>query len=390
MRYSVAKHFSGQIHTRRWPTQQGRTLYRRLGGLLAATLIALVACSSADPPTIRITATPATDPRPAAVAARLPEVADDDETVNPLTGLPVEPSALWRRPLAVKISNGPDTVRPQAGIAEADLVFEHYTEGQITRFTAIYWAHTPPRVGSVRSARLIDLELPAMYGALLAYAGASEPIRQQIAELPFAPRAYEGVTTGPPLYFRDPGIAAPHNLFAIPAEIWARAKEDGINEPPDLRGMWFDETLPAEDDSSPAEQVTIDYGADVVRWDYDAATGLYARRVDGEPHTDATTSEQVTAANVVLLYAHHQENQTIPESTWQGVTYYSIEIQLWTLGPAVICRDGRTVEGYWMRWEEDALLTFWADEDAAEMLALKPGNTWFEVVPLDFTAATVE
>jgi hypothetical protein len=310
--------------------------------------------------------------------------------VNPLTGLPVDdPAVLDRRPLAVKISNAPAIVRPQAGIADADLVFEHYVEGSLTRFTAIFWTHTPPRVGSVRSARLIDLEIPAMYGTLFAYSGASEPIRQRIADLPFAPRAYEGVSVGAPLYYRDPEIEVPHNLFVVPAEVWKRAEADGVDDPPqNLNGMWFDPTPP--ENALAADHITIDYGPDEVRWDYDAETGLYARSVNGEPHTDANTDAQVTAANVVLIYAHHQPDLSIVESEWQGSKSFSVEIQIWTLGPATILRDGKMVQGFWMRWEEDTMLSFWADEDATQMLALKPGNTWFQVVPLDFTGVLVE
>ncbi len=125
-------------------------------------------------------------------------------------------------------------------------------------------------------------------------------------------------------------------------------------------------------------------------WNYDAATGRYARTSDGEPHRDANTGQQVTAANVVLIYAYHQDDLSIVESEWQGVRYFSTEIQIWTLGPAVIIRDGQAAHGYWMRWDKDAMLTFWADEAATVPLTLKPGNTWFEVVPLDFDAITVE
>lgn len=357
-------------------------------GAILALVIWTAAPRPAHTPTtpIPISATPPLneDPRRTAVAAALGAV---PAHVNPLTGLAVaDPAVLRRRPLAVKISNGPDSVRPQAGIGAADLVFEHYTEGQITRFTAIFWTNTPPRAGSVRSARLIDLELSAMYGALFAYSGAAEPIRQRIAALPFAPRAYEGVTTGEPLYYRDPGLEAPHNLFVIPAAVWARAEADGLDTPPALRGMQFDPAPPQ--DGSPAAQVTIDYGPDIVRWDYDA--GRYVRFVDGAPHTDANTGQQVTAANVVILYAHHQPDLSIVESEWQGVRYYSLEIQLWTLGPAVLIRDGQAVQGFWMRWDEDAILTLWADENAADFLALKPGNTWFQVVPLDFAGVRVK
>ena len=355
-------------------------------GLLIAGLLA--ACSVTEQRVITITATPVPfTPGPPPADAIGPDRFPPG--VNPLTGLTVaDPGALRRRPLAVKISNAPDSVRPQAGIGRADLVFEHYVEGRLTRFTAIFWTTTPPRVGSVRSARLIDLDVPVMYGALFAYSGASEPIRQQIAASSFAPRAYEGVTVGAPLYYRDPQIDAPHNLFVIPAQVWARAAADGVNDSPDdLGGMVFSATPPKG--GFAARRITLTYGPDVVRWDYDARTGRYARFDDGEPHRDADTGEQVTAANVVLIYARHQEDLSIVESEWQGRKDYSIHIQLSPLGPATLFRDGRLVQGVWQRQEADELLTLWADPDATR-LYLKPGNTWFQVVPLDFTGVRIE
>jgi len=355
-------------------------LARLFAAALALSVLAIAGCALPNPTRVTITATP-----PPATA--LPDAIGPDAllpAINPLTGLPVDdPGTLARRPLAAKISNAPDIVRPQAGIAQADLVFEHLTEGPLTRFTAIYWTHTPPRLGSIRSARLLDLEIPAMYDTLLVYSGASEPIRRKIAELPFADRAFEGVTVGAPLYFRDTTIEVPHNLFAVPRAVWERAEAAGVNQPrADLGGMRFSPTHP---DGAPARAVTIDYGADDVEWTYDVATGRYARKVDGVPHTDANTGEQVTAANVVLIYAHHQPDLAIVESEWQGNMSFSIEIQIWTLGPAVIIRDGVQTPGYWHRWQEEDMLTFWADEAQTTPLYLKPGNTWFEIVPLDFT-----
>ena len=34
-------------------------------------------------------------------------------------------------------------------------------------------------------------------------------------------------------------------------------------------------------------------------------TGMYQRFSDGQPHADANTGEQVSADNVVILYARH-------------------------------------------------------------------------------------
>ncbi len=359
--------------------------------LLPVCAALIAACEVVERPPLRITATP---PPPAPTVPLPPDAIgpfDFAPGVNPLTGLEVDdPAVLQRLPLAAKISNAPALVRPQAGISAADLVFEHYVEGHLTRFTAVFWTHTPPRLGSIRSARLIDLEIPAMYGSLLVYSGASDPIRRRIAALPFAARAYEGVTVGEPLYYRDPDLDPPHNLFAVPSKVWERAHEDGFDKAPALGGMAFRAAPPAEADTEPAERLTIDYGVDEVTWIYNAETGRYAREVNGEPHLDANTEEQVSAANVVLVYAHHQEDLSIVESEWQGQKSFSIEIQIWTLGPAVVLRDGRAQRGFWNRWREDDMLSFWADEAATTRMFLKPGNTWFQVVPLDFEDLTIE
>src|SRR5688500_17320512 len=80
--------------------------------------------------------------------------------VNSLPGLQVDPAALNRRPLLIKVSNYPEVVRPQTGLMQADHVWEHEVEGfNITRLTAVFWSNTPPHVGSVRSGRPPDLQL---------------------------------------------------------------------------------------------------------------------------------------------------------------------------------------------------------------------------------------
>jgi hypothetical protein len=171
--------------------------------------------------------------------------------------------------------------------------------------------------------------------------------------------------------------------------VWKRAESEDLNDPPQaLDGMAFSEAL--QPNGTPAHHLTIDYGADLVQWDYDPATERYSRSVDGQPHLDANTGDQVTAANVVVIYTHHQPDLSIVESEWQGNKSFSTELQIWTLGPAMVLRDGQMVKGYWMRWHEADRLSFWFDEGMTEMITLKPGNTWFQVVPLDFTDLRIE
>jgi len=301
------------------------------------------------------------------------------ENVNPLTGLTVDdPAVLDRRPMVVKISNAPPLVRPQAGIGQADLVYEHYAEGGLTRFSAIFYSQSPERVGSIRSARLIDYELVPMYHALLAYSGASNGVQELIAASNFADRAYMGILYGNPYYWRDETIDVPHNLFMNAAALWRLASEDGVNARQGLHGMAFDAALPANS-AGPANAMDLHYRATHVRWEYDPSIGKYRRFSDGEPHLDANTNQQVTADNVVILYANH-EFSDIVESEFQGTVSYGIRIQLWFEGDAVLFRDGQRYDCRWIRPTREDMISLRTND--GQIMYFKPGVTWFQAFPL--------
>jgi hypothetical protein len=108
------------------------------------------------------------------------------EGINPLTGLPYpDEASMRRRPLIVKVSNYPPIVRPQSGLSYADNVWEYEAEGGVTRFAAVFRSQSVDHVGSVRSGRLIDLELAPMYQALFAYSGSSDSDRQMLLAVPW-------------------------------------------------------------------------------------------------------------------------------------------------------------------------------------------------------------
>jgi hypothetical protein len=302
---------------------------------------------------------------------------DFPPNVNPLTGLPVDdPAVLQRNPIVVKVSNAPPLVRPQAGIGAADLVFEHYAEGGLTRFSAIYYGQAPDRVGSIRSARLIDYELVPMYQGLLAFSGASIGVEDKLNTSEFANRIYKGVLFGLPYYWRDDAIPVPHNMFTNPNALWQIAEANGVNFTPELHGMVFDEAIP-EGGTEPGDFIDLRYRATRVRWEYDSSTGLYHRFADGQGHYDANTQEQITAENVVILYADHRLTDIV-ESEFQGSVSYSIEIKLWFEGDAILFRDGQQFPARWVRPTREDLLGLRTLD--GEFLPLKPGQTWYQVI----------
>jgi hypothetical protein len=303
--------------------------------------------------------------------------------VNPLTGEKVSDlSVLERCPLAIKVSNAPAVVRPQAGLDQADLVFEHYAEGGVTRLTAVFLGQTPTMVGSVRSGRLIDLEIPAMFNALFAYSGTSAGVGQKYAGSDLWPdQLAPPGNGGGAFYRRDLAKAFEHTLFVDPSRLWAEAERRGISGRQDLRGLTFDPDPPSR--GKAAAEIEIGYRSSTsrVQWVYDQSDGRYYRWQGGAVHSDELTGAQLSAANVIVVSANHVET-TILEDTWGG-GHWSIEVQIWGEGPFSLFRDGKRYDGIWRRRDRHDMLSFWS-ADGQQRIPLKPGNSWFQMVPLGF------
>ena len=365
---------------------------KRAFWILCLAMLVLVACTGTDP-----TVEPQIDPTRTAkptftpVPTSVPPTATPDATatptptetpvptptpdahINPLTGLREEDlSLLERRVLAVRVGNDP-IIRPQEGLGQAEIVFEEIMEGNsVTRFTALYLANDATRIRPIRSARLSSLQIVPMFNAVLVHSGASDPIRWLISQ--------EDFTDLDQYFYAEPyGVLAGYDwrgrmYTSVEAVHAFLAKRDWEGEPA-VTPLLFDETVPA---GPPAEQVAIPYsGSSAVGWEYDEGTGLYRRSVAGTPHLDALTDEQITAANVVIVYAEHRATDIVEDSL--GST--AIDIWLQDRGPAVICRDGVGLEVTWERVAKNEPLVFWDDD--GEQVALRPGQSWFQIVPVD-------
>jgi len=304
------------------------------------------------------------------------------EGVNPLTGLPYpNAEAMARRNLIVKVSNYPPVVRPQSSVNLADVVYEVEAEGGVTRFAAIFRSNAPTHVGSVRSARLLELELVPMYNALLAYSGTSEPIQQLILSSPYVYQTFsplKGDNCADAGFCRFPreGLNFEHTLFLDTTKLYEVATRRNVNTGYQARGFAFSDF--PDPGGLTANDVYIDwYGQTDARWQYDASTGRYLRYTDSVAHSDALTGEQLWADNLVIVEVPHERR---PDLFPEGATYESLEIQLWDQGRAMLARDGLWYQGYWRRPSRepgDALQVIYGNNVP---IMMKPGRTWVSVV----------
>ncbi|NDJ36265.1 MAG: DUF3048 domain-containing protein, partial [Chloroflexi bacterium] len=226
--------------------------------------------------------------------------------VNPLTGLPAEdPSFITeRRPLLVKVSNAPEIVRPQSGLTHADLVFEHYAEGGWTRFTALYWSQGADRIGSVRSVRLIDLQLAPAFDALVVFSGGSNGVIDTIRAAPIYP--FNVISPqfgyGEPYFRRIPreGLPFEHTMFTDTADLWRWVEEQQVRTQTNhSRPGWAFHPVPPPG-GVPAAGVLVDYIRTDAEWRYDPTVGQYLRWTDGIPHTDAVNGQQLAFENIIV------------------------------------------------------------------------------------------
>lgn len=304
------------------------------------------------------------------------------EGVSPLTGLPYpSDEAMNRRTLIVKISNYPPMVRPQSSLNLADVVYEYEVEGGVTRFAAMFRNNAPTHVGSVRSARLFDLELIQMYNALFAYSGTSEPIQRLILGADFvyqtfSPLKGDNCEDAGFCRFPNDGLAFEHTLFLDTNKVWEKATRRNVNTPLKARGFAFNETPDA--DGQVANDIFIDwYGQTSARWQYDPASARYRRYTDDVPHFDINDGQQLWTDNLIVIEVPHNER---PDLFPDGASYASQEIALWDQGRAYLFRDGQFYQGYWVRKDKEpgsALQIIYGNNVP---MMMKPGRTWVAVV----------
>jgi hypothetical protein len=344
-----------------------------------------IATEASLPTQVTETALPSPTPQPTPTPE--PPVEDYGPTnfpadVDPLTGMVVADQALLeRRPLLIKISNEPRTVRPQWGLSFADIVFEYYTEYGGSRFAAVFLGKDAEMAGPIRSGRFIDAHLIRGYDAVFAFGSAYVKVLDRLYSAEFAERlVIEGNTT--PLFRYDPAVM--NHLMVNTAELSAYATAKGIeNGRQNLDGMTFQQEPPAG--GRPASELIVRYsGAIYNRWQYDTALGKYLRFAETETDTTGGQNEQYAQATDRLTgEALSFDNVVVLQVLYENYDVEVWDIQLLGSGKAYVFRDGQVYEAQWQRLAPDAVVTLaYAD---GTPFPFKAGTTWFEVIGLNST-----
>lgn len=287
-----------------------------------------------------------------------------------LTGLPTfnDPN---RPALVVKIDNVGPAI-PQAGINQADIVWEEVVEGGFTRLAAVFHSEAPTVVGPIRSMRTSDVDLlEQLDSPLFANSGGNRVTMRLVAESRLVNIGAAVFDEG---YYRDTSRSRPANLFANTSNLWAigasdEAREIGTTGRPFPLWGYRETGDPPHPEAIPATGVDIDFGSAAVSYDWNG-TG-WDRTQNGSAHVDAS-GQQVAPTNLIVQFTAYGASEADPNSP-----------HAFTIGsnPAWIFTNGTVVRGTWRRDESTDPVQF--VDSNGQPIALEPGRTWIALARLD-------
>jgi len=315
---------------------------------------------------------------------------EQEEVINPLTGLPVEnPDNLRLPPALVSVTNFPPTARPQAGLTFSPIVFELFIGDGMTRYLALFYGDypqaapvandpeseltdglelPPAQVGPVRSGRIPYEYVRKLFNGFIVMASAYSKVADQLGD-------YVNV-------FGDDQSDVNSAMIGVEA-IEAIAQDTGKELGGEmLEGMYFDPMPPESGADAHSLWIFYAYKNQVVwRYNEDGAYHRWQDDADGTTfieQTDRLNGEPLAYENVIVLYADHKVQKE-----------YIIDVDLLYVkrGKALLFRDGKMHEIYWTTRSEEyeqttgKLRPIRFIDAEGNPFPLKPGQTWIELMP---------
>lgn len=298
----------------------------------------------------------------------------ENKVKSPLTGMYIDKDRLNDRPIAVMFDNY-YKARPQAGLSEADIVYEILAEGNITRYLAIIYTNKPESIGPVRSARPYFLDKALEYDALYVHIGGSEQAKSDIKALKMAD--IDGLSSGGDIFWRKKHKPIPNNMYTNYEAIMKQSKRRKYNKNGSFETLKFNEK-DIEIEGKELSEIKIPYRGKKYSsgFKFNEEDGLYYRYVNNKPHLDEASKLHLTAKNIIVQYA----GQRVIDSVGR------LEMNLVGSGKGLYITNGRSMEVSWKKPSRRSLTKFY-DAQGNE-ISLNPGITWFQVVPSGLNIVT--
>jgi hypothetical protein len=212
----------------------------------------------------------------------------------PLTGAMMERTEAGRPAVSVKVNNTKEG-GVQAGIDQADVLFEERVEGGFTRFVAVFHSQDSDLVGPIRSIRPTDPALVWPFGGVFAFSDGAPHVVRQLNGVPVK-AVYEMQGGAPFTYPRD--RSRPYKTFAATSRLRQEAADAAA--PPA-----FARFLPEGQEMAggePATAATVTFGPRTVSGvTWDPASFRWLKTTNGAPQK-VTSGAQLSFATVIVQF----------------------------------------------------------------------------------------
>lgn len=353
----------------------------------AAVLFLLPGKESAPAPTEAPTAAPTAAPTEAPTAApteaptevptEAPTEAPAEALVfhqNPLTGEPLDAPATSRI-FAFAVNNQSDAL-PHVGTQEADILFEMYVNGYMTRCLALYSDLSKvDTIGSIRSMRYNFTDICQAYDAIMYHCSGSD---QVLADMKAAKIDNIWAEANSDISFRDQGRRSKgykyeHTLMADVPGLYQYAVDKGIRVTAEENKSY---SLNFAEDGTPVNGETanvIDIMFKIKHITSKQSTMTYSEELGRYVYTqygrDGSKDDPENFENVFVMFAKvtHSDGYHTAELIGDGEGYYAC--------------NGKIIPIQWHRAADNEPFTYTLTDGTPLVQGI--GNSYIAIVPLE-------
>ncbi len=344
----------------------------------------------------------------------------------PMDGINYNPT------FCVQIPNGNDGGRPQAGLTQADIIFEAIAEAGITRFAAIFQNAGTGAIGPIRSLRPYYLDWDTPFDCTIVHAGGSDEAMNALRA-----GGQRDLNENLSYMWREQNTGRGwNNLFTSPTKMREFNEAHGYNkshitgfphltptEAEEIRNSRYNLTEncndegenceiivePAENTNPEAEagsnsdasednasedsfisatRINLRLGNSSIfniAYNYDPITNSYPRSyANGEPHlvydcpSDLTEPNTKTDCGDLVQLTPNAVIAMVVKEKRMADNYHE-DITTLGSGTAYIFQNGEVIEGTWTKNSQKDQISFRNQND--NVIKLTPGQLWITAVP---------
>lgn len=284
---------------------------------------------------------------------------------SPLSGIYADEEKINRRVVAVMFDNHPKA-RWQAGLKDAEIVYEFPVEAPYTRYLGLFLINDPESIGPIRSSRPYFVTKVLEYDAVYVRVGGSEQAKKDIIQLKIAD--IDGLSSSSKIFWREGSKKMPHNLYSSMGVIRKIQEERGYKMNGDIPCFKFNEE-DKDIDGYRAMEIKIDYKQNnTTSYIYNKDEKIYYRQKDGKDHIDEIDQSNIIAKNIII----QQVNTKVIDNEGR------LQIDLIGEGEGKFFTNGSGMDIKWVKNDRKGK-TIYYDKDGQE-IAFNPGITWVQIV----------